>query len=111
MRSFYILAAFPLTAFAAINGHCTGAEATGEWGSKGICIRTGTCNSYNGAYKSGACPFDGDDVKCCLIGRGPSSSTNPCGGASWCDWTSNSCSGSRLSGYCPGGDNYKCCRI
>ncbi|KAK0667824.1 hypothetical protein QBC41DRAFT_227599 [Cercophora samala] len=127
MQLLYILTAFPLTALAALNGRCTGSEATGEWGSKGICVRTSTCTGAGGAYKTGACPSDPADVKCCLVGRGPSISTNPCGAASWCDWTFNTCSGTRLTGkwcncmlcvysspsigYCPGGSNYKCCRI
>ncbi|KAK4199168.1 hypothetical protein QBC40DRAFT_297735 [Triangularia verruculosa] len=110
MRSFYILAGFPLAALATVNGHCSGDQATGEWRSKGICISTGTCTSYGGKYITGACPNDPDNIKCCLVGRYPST-VNPCGGLSWCDWTSNSCSGTRPTGYCPGGDNYRCCKI
>ncbi|KAK4183643.1 hypothetical protein QBC35DRAFT_92459 [Podospora australis] len=110
MHSIFILAALPLTALAAVNGRCTGSAATGNWGTHGICVTTGTCNSFAGAYKTGACPNDPDNVKCCVIGVTPAAATNPCGGASWCTWTGNSCGGSWVSNYCPGGSNYKCCR-
>lgn len=91
MHSFYLLALFPFSAMATLNGHCTGADATGDWGEYGICIYTSTCADYNGATTNGACPDDPDDIKCCLIGVGPSVSDNPCGGSSYCDWTSNGC--------------------
>lgn len=92
-----LLTLLPITALAALNGRCSGSEATGEWGDAGICIRTGTCASYGGVYKSGACPHDPEDVKCCLIGRGPSP-INICGGDSWCDWVPDGCPGAFLNG-------------
>lgn len=94
-----------------INGHCGGSAATGVWLDDGICITTSTCDSFDGAYKTGACPDDAADVKCCVVGLGRSDSTNPCGGTSYCDWTANGCSGTWKSGYCPGGSNYKCCSL
>lgn len=57
---------FPLPIFAALNGRCTGSKATGEWKSGGICIKTSTCRNYKGTTKNGACPYDPDDVKCCV---------------------------------------------
>lgn len=98
--SYYLLPVFPLATLAALNGHCTGSKATGDWKDYGICIKTSTCNSFKGAYKSGACPNDVDDVKCCVIGMGDSISTEPCGGASYCEWTSDYCSGSFKSSKC-----------
>lgn len=82
----------------AVNGHCSGSAATGVWLDDGICIATGTCNSFAGAYKTGACPNDAADVKCCVVGLGDSASTNPCGGVSYCDWTANGCGGTWKSG-------------
>lgn len=89
-----LLPLFPLVTVATLNGHCTGTKATGDWKKYGICIKTTTCNSYDGVYKTGACPDDPDGVKCCLIGLDGSSDVNPCGGISYCEWTSNACSGS-----------------
>jgi hypothetical protein len=93
MRFLHLVTIFPLAAMAALNGRCTGSKATGEWAEHGICIRTSTCSDYNGVYKTGACPNDPDNVKCCIIGVDGSASTNPCGQYSYCDWTSHSCSG------------------
>lgn len=67
MRSFYLVALFPLAAIAETNGHCSG-TATGFWLSEGICEPTATCVHYGGAYITGGCPDDPEDVKCCLIG-------------------------------------------
>jgi hypothetical protein len=72
MRPSNILAIFPLAAFAALNGPCTGAPdgtATGLWLSEGVCV-TDCVDSRGAAGKtiSGGCPFDPDDVLCCLVG-------------------------------------------
>lgn len=98
--SSFLLPLFPLATVATLNGHCTGSAATGDWKEYGICIKTSTCNSYNGAYKSGACPNDPDDVKCCVIGMGDSVSVDPCGGTSYCEWTSDTCNGVFKSSKC-----------
>ncbi|KAH8592280.1 hypothetical protein B0O99DRAFT_663239 [Bisporella sp. PMI_857] len=108
MCSMYLLALFPFSAFAALNGHCSG-TATGSYLTHGICIHTGTCTSYGGKYISGGCPSDPSDVRCCVIGLADSLSTNPCGVPSWCTWTANSCPGAFHPGHCPGGTNYQCC--
>lgn len=100
MHASVLLALLPLPALAAVNGRCTGGQATGAWGDNGICISTSNCRNAGGEYKSGACPNDPDNIKCCLVGIGPSSSTNPCGGVSLCKWTSNGCTGSWRSGEC-----------
>ncbi|KAJ9157997.1 hypothetical protein NKR19_g3719 [Coniochaeta hoffmannii] len=75
MQFRYLVTLFPLTALATLNGHCSGSAATGVWKDNGICIKTSTCNSYHGQYKSGACPNDDDDVKCCIIGYYPNEET------------------------------------
>src|SRR5688500_4285083 len=67
-----ILAVLPLAALATPNGRCTGDQATGRWKQSGICISTSNCRNRGGKTKNGACPFDGDDIKCCLIGVEPS---------------------------------------
>lgn len=134
MHYFHLLA-FPLTAVATLNGHCSGSEATGAWASDGICIDSSTCIAYNGDYINGGCPYDPDPIKCCLVGVSPDASVNPCGGVSICTWTSNGCTGTwkpgelypylatvlltttielmpcHLIGYCPGGSNYECCYL
>jgi len=68
---------------------CTGSKATGEWKDSSICIKTSTCERYKGKTKTGACPYDLDGVKCCII--------DECSGSpegllnhSWCDWTGDS---------------------
>ena len=80
-----------------VNGHCSG-SATGTYLNDGICITTSTCDAYSGKYISGGCPSDASNVKCCVIGLADSSSVNPCGGLSYCTWTSNVCSGTRHTG-------------
>jgi len=107
MRGFYVLSLFPFAAIATPNGHCTGSQATGNWGNDGICISTSTCSSYHGTYKNNACPSDSSDIKCCLIGLSPNEQ-NPCGGLSYCDWTANGCAGTWKTGKfsnCPSGMN------
>ncbi|KAH8903355.1 hypothetical protein BR93DRAFT_201309 [Coniochaeta sp. PMI_546] len=111
MQLFYLISLFPLAALATLNGHCSGSAATGVWKDNGICIKTSTCNQYHGEYKSGACPNDPDDVKCCVIGYAPNAETNPCGKYSVCDWTANTCSGYRVDDKCPGLSNFKCCHF
>jgi hypothetical protein len=74
MRSFNLLALFPLAALAAINGPCTGppdGTASGYYLTEGICLDTSDCVDTAGAAGktiNGGCPFDGNGVKCCLIG-------------------------------------------
>ena len=97
MRPFYFIAAFPLAAIATLNGHCTGDKASSIQKANGICIHTQKCKDYGGKYTSGACPYDSDDIKCCTIGVGQPD-VNPCGKPSICDWTSNSCPGTRKNG-------------
>ncbi|KAH6687777.1 hypothetical protein F5X68DRAFT_231324 [Plectosphaerella plurivora] len=105
---FFVLAILPLTALAALNGRCTGDLATGLWKEDGICITTTNCANRGGKTKNGACPSDGDNIKCCIIDE----DRNPCGVSSYCTWTSNTCfqGGQRRTGFCPGLDNYSCCR-
>jgi len=81
---------------AAVNGKCSS-------GKKGICIATGTCSKYGGSTSNGYCPSDPNNIKCC--------SNIPCkynGKSGSCMFTSE-CSGSTVSGLCPGGSNFKCC--
>jgi hypothetical protein len=82
----FFLFILPQSSLAALNGRCTGSKATGEWKESGICIKTSTCAKYKGKTKTGACPYDPDNVKCCII--------DECSGSpegllnhSWCDWT------------------------
>jgi hypothetical protein len=105
-----VLAWLPFAVLGKLSGPCTGDQATGLWGSHGICITTGTCKKRGGVYKKGACPDDKEDVKCCLLGLEESSGANPCEGASYCTWKSNSCP-KQITGECPGGEDYVCCKL
>lgn len=127
MQLLAILTTFPLAALAVVNGRCSGSAATGTWGQSGICISTGTCNSFGGVFKSGACPGDAADIRCCLIGL-EGSTNKPCGAPrSYCDWDGHACWGVTHSGMfltshhgvqstnigagkCPGPANYRCCQ-
>ncbi|KAH6669191.1 hypothetical protein F5X68DRAFT_265293 [Plectosphaerella plurivora] len=110
---FLHFAILPAVALAALDGRCTGSQATGFWKESGICITTTNCSNRGGKTKNGACPSDPDNVKCCLIGAEPSNA-NPCGLYSHCSWRpgGSSCAGGTwITGSCPGPSNYQCCRI
>ncbi|KAK3368614.1 hypothetical protein B0H63DRAFT_78561 [Podospora didyma] len=106
------LSLLPLAAHATVNGHCSG-TATGLYLKEGICISTSKCNDYGGQYITGGCPNDPNDIKCCRIDEAIGDGCAPNNaGYSYCTWTANGCSGgSWLNNRCPGGDNYKCCKI
>jgi len=83
-----LLLLLPAT-LAALNGRCTGSKATGQYKESGICINTSTCKKYKGTTKDGACPYDPDDVKCCLIDNCAPSPDGDLGPHSYCEWTSD----------------------
>ena len=90
------LSAAPTT-LAALNGRCNLAD-----GTAGVCIHTADCSGGGGTSTSGFCPNDPADVKCC---------TKNCsggGGSGSCKWAST-CTGTTLSGLCPGPTDFKCC--
>ena len=82
--------------FGDVNGQCNGRN--------GICINTSTCSSYGGQSFSGKCPSDPNDIKCC--------DNIPCtaddGRKGSCLFSSQ-CNGDKISGKCPGGNDFKCC--
>lgn len=78
-----------------LNGPCTG-----YGGAPGVCIPTASCSSDGGRYISNACPGTPADIKCCT--------KTSCGSGGNCRFTS-SCSGSTLTGLCPGPATFKCC--
>lgn len=82
------------TAFAAVNGQCS------VNGVPGVCLATANCKGDGGTSTAGFCPDDPPDVKCCT--------KSSCGSGGNCRWTS-SCSGTTLSGQCPGPNDFKCC--
>ncbi|KAL8718363.1 MAG: hypothetical protein Q9225_004489 [Loekoesia sp. 1 TL-2023] len=90
------LALFALTAttLAALNGPCS------VNGASGVCLHTADCKDGSGTSTAGFCPNDPADVKCCT--------KSSCGSGGDCRWTS-SCSGTTLSGQCPGPTSFKCC--
>jgi len=81
-------------AFAAINGRCSSGN--------GVCVSTSSCTKAGGTYKSGLCPNDPNDVKCC------NKSCKVNGASGTCKFTGD-CKGKHYSGYCPGGTNFQCC--
>ena len=91
-----ILIAIISTAFAATNGKCSGRT--------GICIDSSKCSNYGGTTFSGKCPNDPNSIKCC--------DNIPCrsddGKSGKCVF-SDQCSGTSISGKCPGGNDFKCC--
>ena len=72
MHSFYLIALFPVATYATLYGHCSG-TATGEYLSDGICDYTSDCNTRKGSHITGGCPYDDNDITCCLIGLAGSS--------------------------------------
>ncbi|KAJ9161034.1 hypothetical protein NKR19_g2682 [Coniochaeta hoffmannii] len=111
-----LLSSLPFHSLAALNGRCTGSKATGEWKTDGICVKTSTCRRYKGSTKDGACPYDGDDVKCCIIDKCAPYPDGELGPHSHCEWTTDQGSicnefGIWHDNRCPGGDNYKCCML
>lgn len=88
------LFAFTASTLAALNGPCS------VNGVSGVCLKTADCSGGGGTSTAGFCPNDPADVKCCT--------KSSCGSSGDCRWTS-SCSGSTLSGQCPGPANFKCC--
>ena len=77
------------------NGSCKGSG-----GAPGVCIATSKCTADGGKFISGACPGTPDNIKCCT--------KTSCGSNGNCRFTSQ-CSGSTLTGLCPGPADFKCC--
>ena len=94
LKAAFTLFALTASAFAAVNGPCS------VNGTPGVCLATTDCSNGDGTSTSGYCPDDPADVKCCT--------KSSCGSGGDCRWTS-SCSGSMLSGQCPGPTDFKCC--
>lgn len=94
LQVFSILLLATSTTLATVNGPCT-INST-----PGVCISTASCSGAGGSFKSGFCPNDPTDIKCCVK---PS-----CGSGGNCRFTSQ-CSGSSKSGLCPGPADFKCC--
>ncbi|KAH6904001.1 hypothetical protein BKA70DRAFT_1110062 [Coprinopsis sp. MPI-PUGE-AT-0042] len=81
---------------AAINDPCDAG------GIPGICVTTSTCAFSDGTSRTGFCPNDDSDVKCCTTKCGP-------GAAGICRFNSTCESGRTLTGLCPGPNDFKCC--
>lgn len=78
-----------------LNGPCVGVN-----GTPGVCISTSSCSDDGGTFISNACPGTPSDIKCCTKAS--------CGTHGKCGWTSQ-CSGTTVSGLCPGPASFKCC--
>ena len=94
MRSLSLILPLLSTAVAAVNGPCS------IDGTPGVCVTTSDCAAGDGSFRSGFCPNDPDNVKCCIKPE--------CGSGGNCRFTS-SCSGTSQSGLCPGPADFKCC--
>ncbi|KAL8730568.1 MAG: hypothetical protein Q9166_004022 [cf. Caloplaca sp. 2 TL-2023] len=88
-----ILPLLPLC-LAAVNGPCT------IDGTPGVCVTTGNCAASDGSFRSGFCPNDPDNVKCCIKPE--------CGSGGNCR-PESSCDGTTKTGLCPGPASFKCC--
>lgn len=96
MRFTTILFTVAPSALAAVNNPCYGPD-----GLAGVCVSSSACSSGGGTAIAGACPWDGDDVRCC--------SKTPCQAAgSACGWASD-CAGTSTPGLCPGPSQMQCC--
>ncbi|KAL8811653.1 MAG: hypothetical protein Q9200_001623 [Gallowayella weberi] len=91
--SILILPLLPLS-FAAVNGPCS------IDGTPGVCVTTTNCAKADGSFRSGFCPNDVDNVKCCIKPQ--------CGAGGNCR-SSSSCTGTVKKGLCPGPDSFTCC--
>ncbi|KAG6985310.1 hypothetical protein G7Y79_00116g101800 [Physcia stellaris] len=83
----------PLT-LAAVNGPCID-------GTPGVCVTTSDCAAADGSFRSGFCPNDPDNVRCCIKPE--------CGSGGNCRSTS-SCDGTPKAGLCPGPSTFQCCQ-
>lgn len=88
-----LLTLLPLS-LAALNGPCK------IDGTPGVCITTANCAAGDGSFRSGFCPNDPDNVKCCIKPE--------CGSGGNCR-PSSSCTGTTKTGLCPGPAEFKCC--
>lgn len=88
-----LLPLLPLS-FAALNGPCK------IGGTPGVCITTSDCAADDGSFRSGFCPNDPDNVRCCIKPE--------CGSGGNCR-PSSTCSGTSKTGLCPGPADFKCC--
>ncbi|MCJ1270389.1 hypothetical protein MMC22_010286 [Lobaria immixta] len=91
---FYTAFVISGTALGAVNGPCS------VDGTPGVCISSATCSDSDGSSRSGFCPDDPSDIKCCI--------KPDCGTGGNCRWTSQ-CSGSSQTGLCPGPADFQCC--
>ncbi|MCJ1466255.1 hypothetical protein MMC07_004874 [Pseudocyphellaria aurata] len=91
---FYSVFVLSGTALGAVNGPCS------IDGTPGVCISTSSCSRSGGSFRSGFCPKDPNNVKCCI--------KPACGSGGNCRFSSQ-CSGSTKSGLCPGPADFKCC--
>lgn len=64
--SLVVFSLFPLSALATVNGRCVkGSDPL--YNNFGICVSTKNCKKYGGHWKSDLCPYDGEDIKCCVV--------------------------------------------
>ena len=89
----FLLPLLPLS-LAALNGPCS------IDGTPGVCVTTANCAAGDGSFRSGFCPNDPDNVRCCIKPE--------CGSGGNCRSTS-SCNGTPKAGLCPGPSDFQCC--
>ena|ERR1700722_5871360 len=80
--------------YASLNGPCD------VYGVPGVCVLTASCADSGGHSTTGFCPQDPEDIRCCT--------KTACGDGGSCKWVSE-CSGTTVTGLCPGPDDFKCC--
>ncbi|KAL6624040.1 hypothetical protein U3516DRAFT_824088, partial [Neocallimastix sp. 'constans'] len=77
-----------------VNGPCTN--------SSGVCVDSQKCTAAGGTFKSGFCPNDPNNVKCC------NKSCTVKGKTGSCTFKSK-CTGTTYTGFCPGANDFLCC--
>ena len=120
LLSLFFLVTLITTSFAAIGDKCRSAQGTGTCKNVNSCTSgTHTTKSpiitlliYIGFTVNGACPNDGQDIKCCIgksctiVQKAPLQSL----GGHCFDKDRNSCSGGKFyKGFCPGDASVQCC--
>ena len=93
MLSLLLLPLLPLC-LAALNGPCS------IDGTPGVCVTTTNCAASDGSFRSGFCPNDPENVRCCIKPE--------CGSGGNCR-PEGTCDGTTKTGLCPGPASFKCC--
>ncbi|KAL8670462.1 MAG: hypothetical protein Q9168_005002 [Polycauliona sp. 1 TL-2023] len=94
LQTLPLILALISASLAAVNGPCS------IDGTPGVCVTTTDCAASDGSFRSGFCPNDATNVKCCIKPE--------CGSGGNCR-SESTCDGTTKTGLCPGPASFKCC--